>query len=55
MDWEYIVVERYDLIDLVAEVNRRIERGFRPLGGISTSRDNGYMQAMIKEKEDGRT
>lgn len=49
MDWEYIAIERYDLIDLVAEVNRRIERGFRPLGGISTSRSGGYIQAMIKE------
>ena len=49
MDWDYIAIERYDLIDLVAEVNRRIERGFRPIGGISTNRSGGYIQAMIRE------
>ena len=54
MDWEYIAIQRLNLLDLVAEINERIRQGYKPLGGICLS-DNVYIQAMIKEKEDGHT
>lgn len=48
MNWDYIVIERQDVLGLVTEVNRRIKAGFRPLGGVGHSMC-GYIQAMIKD------
>ena len=48
MNWDYIVIERPYLLDLVTEVNRRIKAGYRPLGGVSHT-VYGYIQAMIKD------
>ena len=49
MDLIYRIVERDNIFSLMAEVNRKIEEGFRPLGGVSATRSGGYIQAMIKE------
>ena len=47
---KYIVIEKAFLDELVAEVNERIEEGYKPLGGICRSNGIGYVQAMIKEE-----
>ena len=49
MDLIYRIVERDNIFSLMAEVNRKIEEGFLPLGGVGTTRNGGYIQAMIKE------
>jgi len=49
----YILVRGGTPVDLAREVNRKIEEGFLPLGGVSTVIEQGdtdYHQAMISKE-----
>ena len=48
---EYTVVKEHSLSELIAQVNRMIELGWLPLGGLFTSVDSDehhYYQAMTR-------
>jgi hypothetical protein len=52
---EYLVVEECSASELTVAVNRLIERGWRPVGGVATQvwtrngdPDFGYVQAMTR-------
>ena len=53
---EYNVVEYYKLTGLIERVNREIELGWLPIGGIcTTNAGNGqfyYTQALVKNSSD---
>ena len=44
----YIMVERINPQEFIEEVNEWIEKGFTPLGGVSTN-GTTYVQAMVKQ------
>ena len=55
---KYIVVQHYDVLELIEEVNRLIDKGYEPQGGITiTTRLNDmisnvvYLQAMVLTKK----
>ena len=47
----YLICEDFDPEQLANKVNRQIENGYEPIGGVSVSitdrRNNSYCQAMI--------
>lgn len=46
----YIVIKAICVSDLVLEVNEKIKRGYKPLGGVCS--DGGlWVQAMVKDNE----
>jgi hypothetical protein len=50
----YVILEGDDALRLMAEVNQRITKGWRPLGGVSCYFDPAnesvrYVQAMVRE------
>lgn len=50
---EYKIVWSQDTDRLAERVNRKIECGWKPQGGVSSAVDSGvliFMQAMIREK-----
>lgn len=42
----YIIIEKASKDSLVGEVNRRIEMGYIPMGGIAIDKSYGLYQAM---------
>lgn len=60
MTREYKVVERYSQSDLESQVNKLIEDGWAPFGGVSFGayipdrRGHARVQAMIKETKELR-
>lgn len=57
-DEKYAVIENTDIFYLVKEVNRRIQQGWSPIGGVATVYATGerpltthYLQAVIKIKD----
>ena len=52
---EYKIVWSRDTDRLAENVNRNIECGWRPQGGVSSAIDSGvliFIQAMVREKKD---
>ena len=49
---EYIVVIEWQLSKLEDKVNRYIEDGYYPQGGVSTDRVGNFTQAMVKYHEE---
>ena len=57
---DYIVIERYSLLDICVQVRDWIKSGWQPLGGVAvSSSDTGrvccYVQAMILPESDTTT
>lgn len=46
----YIIVECNNTVSLKNSVNKRIQEGYLPIGGIFLFFNNNFMQAMVKEK-----
>jgi hypothetical protein len=47
---KYEIVRQFSKEGLEAEVNKRINEGWEPIGGVS-NQDSRYMQAMVKKEE----
>ena len=48
---KYIVIEVHGLIKFEIEVNKKIEQGYRPIGGVECPVRDLYVQAMIKSEK----
>ena len=46
----YVVISGYEIEYLIAEVNRKIKIGYKPVGGISIGNQKVY-QAMLLEPD----
>lgn len=44
---QYTIYYGNTLSELITNVNKAIEAGYKPLGGVSQS-ETGYIQAMVK-------
>lgn len=54
---KYFIVEGFELLSLIEEVNRMIEQGWIPSGGVTCTSVVGrvyWFQAMVKQKEKGK-
>jgi len=49
----YVVISGYEIEYLIAEVNRKIKIGYKPVGGISIGNQKVY-QAMLLEPDNNR-
>lgn len=55
MRGRYIILNEEYRVGLVRVVNKAIEKGYTPTGGVTTVGENNYyMQAMFKETPDAK-
>ena len=46
---KYILVKHPNQIDFITHVERYLSEGWTPIGGVSYTHDNCYLQALIKK------
>ena len=44
----YVIISEIDINVMINAINSMINKGWKPIGGIAYNKDDGYLQAMIR-------